>query len=35
MAELGISVINDLLGQLRTRALLRKLAELRTAGQTR
>jgi DNA-binding transcriptional MerR regulator len=35
MAELGISVINELLGQLRTRALLRKLAELRTAGQTR
>jgi DNA-binding transcriptional MerR regulator len=30
MAELGISVINDLLGQLRTRALLRKLADRRT-----
>ena len=29
MAEQGISVINDLLGQLRTRALLRKLAEQR------
>ncbi|WP_353200693.1 MerR family transcriptional regulator [Sandarakinorhabdus sp.] len=29
MAEQGISVINDLLGQLRTRALLRKLAERR------
>lgn len=30
MAEQGIAVINDLLGQLRTRALLRKLAERRT-----
>lgn len=30
MAEQGISVINELLGQLRTRALLRKLAERRT-----
>jgi len=29
MAEQGISVINELLGQLRTRALLRKLAERR------
>ncbi len=29
MAEQGISAINDLLGQLRTRALLRKLAERR------
>lgn len=29
MAEQGISLINDLLGQLRTRALLRKLAERR------
>jgi DNA-binding transcriptional MerR regulator len=29
MAEQGISVVNDLLGQLRTRALLRKLAERR------
>jgi len=30
MAEQGISVINELLGQLRTRALLRKLVERRT-----
>lgn len=30
MAEQGISVINELLGQLRTRALLRKLMERRT-----
>jgi DNA-binding transcriptional MerR regulator len=29
MAEQGIAIINDLLGQLRTRALLRKLAERR------
>jgi DNA-binding transcriptional MerR regulator len=29
MAEQGISLINDLLGQLRTRALLKKLAERR------
>ncbi|MEI6485857.1 MAG: MerR family transcriptional regulator [Sphingomonadales bacterium] len=29
MAEQGISVINELLGQLRTRALLKKLAERR------
>ena len=29
MAEQGISLVNDLLGQLRTRALLRKLAERR------
>ena len=29
MAEQGIAVINDLLGQLRTRALLRRLAERR------
>jgi len=29
MAEQGIALINDLLGQLRTRALLRKLAERR------
>ncbi|WP_353217503.1 MerR family transcriptional regulator [Sandarakinorhabdus sp.] len=32
MAEQGISLINELLGQLRTRALLRKLAEWRQAG---
>jgi DNA-binding transcriptional MerR regulator len=32
MAEQGISVINELLGQLRTRALLRKLAEWRTTA---
>lgn len=32
MAEQGISVINELLGQLRTRALLKKLAERRTSG---
>jgi DNA-binding transcriptional MerR regulator len=36
MAEQGISLINELLGQLRTRALLRKLAERRqTAGDGR
>jgi hypothetical protein len=34
MAEQGISVINELLGQLRTRALLRKLAERRTIATT-
>jgi hypothetical protein len=29
MAERGVSVINDLLSQLRTRALLKKLGERR------
>ncbi|WP_164157325.1 MerR family transcriptional regulator [Sandarakinorhabdus rubra] len=34
MAEQGIAIINELLGQLRTRALLRKLADLRQTSQS-